>query len=833
LPPDTRFLFLWAAVAIASFDVSWWLVGFLLQHGFYGNLIITDVPVYQGFGDLVVSGRLPYRDFAIEYPPLALPVFLIPSLLRPDIGNTEAYEATFSVLMLLAGSGATVLVLVTAWRLGWSRGRLALAAGFVAISPLLIGPVILSRYDLWPVVLLAAALAAVSASRYRLGALLLGLAIGAKLYPIVLVPLMAVYVLRQGGPREFRVSGGVLVATLAIVFVPFAVLAPEGFLNPVIFQLGRPLQVESLGAAILFVGHQLFGLSISVESSYGLQNVAGGLAQSIKLVEGILQIASVVLLWAWFARGPAESARLMTAAAAAVIALIAFDSTISPQYMIWFPALVALVPGRRGMWAMAGLTLALLLTVKYFPHHYYDLVNNLDPGVAWTILVRDLFLLVLVLVLVLPWADMAERARDLYNALDRRVPIARLLADPGRVLAAVLVVSFLLRALWLSAPTGSLIFDETYYVNAARVMLGIHPPAGAPYANAQLLIDPNGEHPPLGKALIAVSMFLFGDNGLGWRVPSVIAGMVALVSLYGIVRALGGRRWIGVMAVGLYSLDTLSFIHGRIGTLDMMSLGFLLGGAWLALRERWALAGAALAMGTLVKVPGLYGFIAVLAWIGLGLWRRYRHGDSIRWPEFRPVAVLVGAYVAVGLVGLWLLDLRFTTYATPFDHIAHVLSYGFALQPTYSPNSITSAPWQWLVNVGQFDYLRIDVNTIVNGKVTGATTGIEFRALLNPVLIGSAALAGLFGAWLAWRRGEPLATWALIWVGANYIPFWFLALFANRITYFYYALPAVPGLALLCAVLLVHARLPKAVQWGYVLATAIVFIGYFPFRQIP
>ena len=138
---------------------------------------------------------------------------------------------------------------------------------------------------------------------------------------------------------------------------------------------------------------------------------------------------------------------------------------------------------------------------------------------------------------------------------------------PGAVFGVI--GSVLLRALWLTSPTGSLIFDEKYYVNAARVILGWAHDADV-WVGAPAGLDPNTEHPPLGKLLIAGSMLLFGDTGLGWRLPSVIAAALALVAVFGIVRALGGSRWTGVLAVAIYSLDPLSFIHGRIGVLDGM-----------------------------------------------------------------------------------------------------------------------------------------------------------------------------------------------------------------------------------------------------------------------
>jgi 4-amino-4-deoxy-L-arabinose transferase-like glycosyltransferase len=442
----------------------------------------------------------------------------------------------------------------------------------------------------------------------------------------------------------------------------------------------------------------------------------------------------------------------------------------------------------------------------------------------------------LVWVVMQMWAARSEaggRIRAAYRAFDSRWPVRDLVPDAGTVLLIVLAVSLLLRAAWLNLPQGALIFDESYYVNAARVILGLHLTPGAHYADAAPFLDPNSEHPPLGKLFMAGSIALFGDNGIGWRIPSVIAGMVSLGALYGVVRAAGGRPWLGVLAVALYSLDVLSFIHGRIGTLDMMSVAFLLVGAWLGLRGQWVLAGAALALGTLIKVPGVYGLLAALLWQGLGLWRTYRR-RPLTWDDFAPTGALVGAYAFVGLGGLWLLDLRFTTYSNPLDHINHMLNYGFALQGAFNPTGgITSAPWHWLVNEGQFDYLKTAVNTIANGNVIGSKTTFQFRALLNPALIGVAPLAFIFAVWLAWKRGEALVTWGLLWIAANYLPYWELALLSNRITYFYYVLPTVPGLAVLVSAFLIHGRLPRAVVWGFLGVTILAFIAYFPFRQVP
>lgn len=72
----------------------------------------------------------------------------------------------------------------------------------------------------------------------------------------------------------------------------------------------------------------------------------------------------------------------------------------------------------------------------------------------------------------------------------------RVLSASDVALAVLLVASLLVRVVQLPEPRHSLIFDEVYYVNAARVILGWPVPAAQPYAGAPAGIDPNAEHPP-------------------------------------------------------------------------------------------------------------------------------------------------------------------------------------------------------------------------------------------------------------------------------------------------------------------------------------------------
>jgi uncharacterized membrane protein len=387
----------WGAIAAAIFLVSFGV----LHYGFYRHDPLLDTPIYADYGHKMLDGHVPYRDFAVEYPPGALPAFVLPAAVATNNGFA-AYEASFEWLMALSGALLAAIVAVVLVRLRASSRRLVAALALIGIAPLALGPVVLSRFDLWPAALTAGALAALVSGRHRLGLGVLGVAAATKFYPAALVGPALVYVWRRAGRREATLAAASLVGAVAVLCLPFLVLAPHQFLHSVSGQTGRPLQIESLGSALLLAAHHVFGLSVTMRSGHGSQNLAGHTADAFALAQGILQPLAILLVWLWFLRGPASTERLLRAAAAAVAAFIAFGKVLSPQFLIWFFPLVPLVRGRRGVAAGALLTLALVLTQLWFPYRYIRLAYGFDPLASWLVLARDLVLLALLAVLVLP-----------------------------------------------------------------------------------------------------------------------------------------------------------------------------------------------------------------------------------------------------------------------------------------------------------------------------------------------------------------------------------------------------------------------------------------------
>jgi hypothetical protein len=396
-PADPRRAVVAAAIALALF-VGVWVV---LHTGFYDRDQIIDTPSYQKYGDAISNGKVPYRDFGLEYPPGALPVFAVPSLLRSPDGDLDGYRTRFEAEMLVCGGLAVLFVLSALLSTNAGPVRMGLALGFTAVAPLLIGSVMLSRFDLWPAALTVGVLAALLAGRDRLAAGVLGLAVAAKIYPVVALPLLAVWVWRRSGRRAALIALGIFAVVVAACFLPFFALSPHGTWDSITRQTNRPLQIESLGSSVLLVLHQLAGVGVTMDSSHGSQNLAGSGPDALAAVQSVAQILAVAAVWVWFARGPMERDRLVRAFAAAVCAFIAFSKVFSPQFMIWLIPLVPLVRGRRGLLASAVLALALVLTQMWFPFNYWDLVA-FKAYPSTLVFVRDLMMLGLLAALLWP-----------------------------------------------------------------------------------------------------------------------------------------------------------------------------------------------------------------------------------------------------------------------------------------------------------------------------------------------------------------------------------------------------------------------------------------------
>ena len=409
---------------------------------------------------------------------------------------------------------------------------------------------------------------------------------------------------------------------------------------------------------------------------------------------------------------------------------------------------------------------------------------------------------------------------------------------PLLALAAISVMSLAARGLMLGEPCQSpcttadqhtLIFDEAYYVNAARVIAGIRPPQGSHYDEAPLGTDPNAEHPQGAKLVIAGAIELFGDGPFAWRIGSLLFGSLAILGMYALVRSGGGDRWPAVGAAALMSCDNLLLVHGRIGTLDIYALAPMIWGVALYMRGRPILAAIALAIADCMKEVAPYALV-VLAIVELARvlvaraepWRRPEWG-------WRPalirlaVASVLSVALFIGLLGL--MGLIATPYADaeaklitggPIAELHHMISYAAALTAPKA-TGIASYPWQWLLDLKPITYLRINPSLPGDGLYAIHPVSAFLGMMSPPIMllaVPSLAFAavrllrrrrtqpddGSSRATSSWNERPPddrqLSILGVAWFLGTWGPYALQSAFDHRISYIYYMIEVMPGVYL-------------------------------------
>ena len=360
----------------------------------------TDVLLYFHYAErLMLSGDVPYRDIPLEYPPLSLVPFVVPYLawpIRPP--NLEVYAWLFT-------AQSAVLSAATALTVGWIGHRRAgpsgmyLAMALYTVMAVVMAPILAWRFDPFPALLAVGGVALAIAGRPALAGASIGLGFAAKVFPIVLLPVIGLYFIAGG---RWRLAVNVLigfVAAVSLAWVPIALLAPEALTSFAVRLADRPIQIESVLGGLHLLANLLFGFGIDITRDFGSVNVhARGAAPGADL-GGFATLAALAgvfgLLYLRFSEdarrsGSALVETLVAASAAVLLALILTNKIFSPQYMIWMLPFAALLRRPQAYLVIA----AAVLTMIIFPLNYERLIA-LEPVPVIVLNVRNALLVVL------------------------------------------------------------------------------------------------------------------------------------------------------------------------------------------------------------------------------------------------------------------------------------------------------------------------------------------------------------------------------------------------------------------------------------------------------
>jgi len=374
-----------------------------------------------------------------------------------------------------------------------------------------------------------------------------------------------------------------------------------------------------------------------------------------------------------------------------------------------------------------------------------------------------------------------------------------------------------------------LVFDEVYYAPDAVDTLQWAAEHG------------RAKHPPLGKWLIAGGIRVFGFTPFGWRIASLLAGVVVVGLVAASVRRLTRRNEVAFAAGVLTAADGVMFTSGRLAMLDVFVALFVMLAVWFlavawaappgrARLCRWASLGAAASVGLGSSVK----WSVVLLWpIVLGvLWvvdrRQQPPGRRLR------AAALTGVVVLLVPPALYL-----ATWAprevgsspVSVSSFVHDQQVVMRFHRDLRPDNRNAAPaTSWLLMQRPTMLFDTDCVPALHHSVVGVcergptSTEARIESLTNPAvwIVCMASVLGLLALVVVRRSG--LALWLLLIAATQWLPW----IFNARESYSFYQASLIPVLLVGAGVVAARGRgrawtVAAVVVMGSAVGLAVLF----------
>ncbi len=400
----------------------------------------------------------------------------------------------------------------------------------------------------------------------------------------------------------------------------------------------------------------------------------------------------------------------------------------------------------------------------------------------------------------------------------------------------VIAIASLLLRLFNIASIKSFIFDEVYYVDGARDLLayGVEVDGSA----SEFVV-----HPPIGKWMIASGIKLFGDNPLGWRIATAVAGSLMILLVAAIVHRLFYSPFLTIIASALMAVDGMALVHSRTALLDNFLALFILTGTYFFIRKNYYVTGIFFGFAIATKWSGLY-FLALFGLIALYRAFTFFNGKDLLKPTLRVVGAFGLTPIAVYLASWsgwffsdrgWKRDSDSNPFIALKNYHEEILNFHRNLSTAHN---YEANPWSWLIQGRPTSFFY------ETPSGCGADScSQEVLALGTPLLWWSAtiALAIVFGYWIrsiALRRTDPAATIIIAGIAAGYLPWFF---FQDRTVFTFYVIVFQPFMVLAliyCAHLfLSHQRRKSARsyqlgEFGIIALLALIAINFIYFLPL-
>ena len=352
------------------------------------SALFSDVQLYDHW-----AANLTYSYFVLleqdprwQYPPLAAAVFLL--------GYLIAEKAVGFVALALV---ADLLIFVMLARRAKQESN-ALPVLIWVLTPLVMGPIVLGRFDVFPTLAAVFALLHISSPK-KFGA---AVAIGAllKVWPILLL---------LATPRGmFTRVAGWFAATFVIGSLLVSIWWNGNELSFLNSQGARGLQIESVGALPYQIWNAGPG-SVTSAVQFGAIEIIAPRTGLVSLVLTLIGVSLIGVIAFWRVTGRLTKSEPADIALVVVLLSIISSRVLSPQYMVWVFGLLAVAafrPQHDFRKILILISISAALSQLIYPYWYESFIE----GDKFIVAAHTIRILTLIWATVIMWRNLQRVA---------------------------------------------------------------------------------------------------------------------------------------------------------------------------------------------------------------------------------------------------------------------------------------------------------------------------------------------------------------------------------------------------------------------------------------
>ena len=282
----------------------------------------------------------------------------------------------------------------------------------------------------------------------------------------------------------------------------------------------------------------------------------------------------------------------------------------------------------------------------------------------------------------------------------------------------------------------------------------------------------NAEHPPLVKYLIGISMLIFGDKPISWRIPGILLGTLTLIILCLTVYKISNNIFLPILILICTYADAVFVAMSSIAMLDIYVTFFIALSMWFALKEKYLFSSISIGLAASAKLTGVF---PILALITIFLLFKVDLIKTVCYTFIIPPLVWLSSNIPL------ILSWGFSKW---YSELENGLKWHITSRPEGPP---TSPPWGWFYNQNPF---ALHFNP-------------DLAARVNPVIYFMAIIFLLFIPYLYLQEYKKYSIPSL-WFVFSFLGYVGVYILGNRTLYSFYVVTLSPMAYILASLFVLH-----------------------------